>query len=201
MRVAVPVKIFGDEIGLEADRVENLRAAIGLVGGDAHLGHHLEQALVDRLDVALDDLLLVELLRQVVLHRDQRLEGEIGIDRLGAVAGEAGEVVHLARLAGFDHEPDRGAQALRGSDDDAPPRRRAATASECGPAPARRSDRMMMLMPSRTAASARAHSASSASFEAGGAMLGRPGGVEDARLEMSVADLGDRRGSFPGLRW
>jgi hypothetical protein len=34
-----------DEGLAQADRVENLRAAIGLVGGDAHLGHHLEQAL------------------------------------------------------------------------------------------------------------------------------------------------------------
>ena len=49
-----------------------------------------------------------------------------------------------------------------------------------------------MLMPSRTAASARAHSASSASLQAVGAVLGRPGGVEEARLEMAVADLGDR---------
>src|SRR5947209_3466932 len=71
-----------------------------------------EQPLVDRLDVALDDLFLVELLRQLVLDRDQRLEGEIGIDRLRAVAGEAGEVVHLARLARLDHQADRGAQAL-----------------------------------------------------------------------------------------
>ena len=92
-------EIFGDEIGLETDGIENLRAAIGLVSGDAHLGHHLENALVDRLDVALDDLLLVELLRQIILHRPQRLEGEIGIDRLRAVAGQAAEVMDFARLA------------------------------------------------------------------------------------------------------
>ena len=35
-------KILGDEIGLQADGVEDLRAAIGLVGRDAHLGHHLQ---------------------------------------------------------------------------------------------------------------------------------------------------------------
>src|SRR3954452_22568527 len=46
---------FADEFRLQADGVEDLRAAIGLVGRDAHLGHHLEQALADRLDVALDD--------------------------------------------------------------------------------------------------------------------------------------------------
>ena len=47
-------EVAGDELGLEADRIEDLRAAIGLVGRDAHLGHHLEQALADGLDVALD---------------------------------------------------------------------------------------------------------------------------------------------------
>src|SRR3954453_5261765 len=55
-------EIFYNEIGFEPDRVENLRPTIGLVSGDAHLGHHLEYPLVDRLDVALDDFLLVELL-------------------------------------------------------------------------------------------------------------------------------------------
>ncbi len=103
---------FADEIALQADRVEDLRPAIRLIGRDAHLGHHLEDALVDRLDVALDDLLVVELLRHLLLHGDQRLEGEIGIDRLRAVAGETAEVMHLARFAGLDHEADRGAQAL-----------------------------------------------------------------------------------------
>ena len=104
-------EILVDEVLAQADRVENLRAAIGLIGGDAHLRHHLEQAFVDRLDVALDDFLLVELLRQIVLHGDQRLEGEIGVDRFRAVAGQAGEMMHLARLAGFHHQADRGAQA------------------------------------------------------------------------------------------
>ena len=34
--------------------VEDLRAAIGLIGRDAHLGRDLEDALADRLDVAVD---------------------------------------------------------------------------------------------------------------------------------------------------
>ena len=103
-----------DELRGQADGVEDLRAAIGLVGRDAHLGHHLEQALADRLDVALDHLLGLDLDRQLaaLVHVEHRLEGEVGVDRLGAVAGKAGEMVHLARLAGLDDEPDRGAQAL-----------------------------------------------------------------------------------------
>jgi hypothetical protein len=44
MRVAVPVKKVSVK-STQPDRVENLRAAIGLVGRDAHLGHHLEQSL------------------------------------------------------------------------------------------------------------------------------------------------------------
>lgn len=43
----------------------------------------------------------------------QRLEGEIGVDRLGAIAHEAGEVMHFARFARFDHDADLGAEPLR----------------------------------------------------------------------------------------
>jgi hypothetical protein len=107
-------EVLRDEIGLEAHRVEDLRAAIGLVGGDAHLGHHLQEPLVDGLDVAVDDLVLVNLGRQVaaLVHVGDGLESQIGVDRFGAVAGEAAEVVHLARLAGLDHEAHRGAKPL-----------------------------------------------------------------------------------------
>src|SRR5216683_2345465 len=101
-----------DEIRPQADRVENLRAAIGLIRGDAHLGHHLVEPLVDRLDVALDDLLVLELLRQLILHGDERFEGEIRIDRLRPIAGKTTEVMHFARLAGLDDQADRGAKAL-----------------------------------------------------------------------------------------
>ena len=183
-------EILGDEIRLEADGVENLRAAIGLVGGDAHLGHHLQQPLVDRLDVALDDLVFVELLREIILHRPQRLEGEIGVDRLRAVAGQAAEVMHFARFAGFDHEPDRGAQALA---DEVVMHRRAGEQRRhrnvVRPGAAVRQDDDV---------DAFAHGGLGADAErverllqAGGAVLGRPGAVEGARFEMAVADLGD----------
>ena len=101
-----------DEGRRQANRVENLRPAIGLVGRDAHLGHHLEQPLVDRLDEAFDDLVFVDLLGQPLLHRRQRLEGEIRVDGLGAIAGEAAEMMDLAWLAGLDHQADRSAQSL-----------------------------------------------------------------------------------------
>ena len=104
-------EIFGDEVATQADRVEDLRAAIGLIGRDAHLGHHLEHALVGRLDVALDRFLGRELLVEIGQHGLDGLEGEIGIDRLRAVAGKRRELMHLVRLAGLDHQADRGPQA------------------------------------------------------------------------------------------
>ena len=193
-------EILVDEVLPQADRVENLRAAIGLIGRDAHLGHHLEQALVDRLDVALDDFLLVELLRQIVLHGDQRLEGEIGIDRFGAVAGQAGEMMHLARLAGLQHQADRGAQALA---DQMMMHRRAGeqhrdrNAVGAGLAVGQDDD---------VAAVAHFFLGALAQLverpaHAVGAVLGREGDVEGARLEMIAAHLARSSGSSPGRHW
>ena len=192
-------EIFRDEIGLQSDGVEDLRAAIGLIGRDAHLRHHLQQALADRLDVALDDFIVVERGRQPVLHRDDGLEGEIRIDRLGAVAGQAGEVMHLARLAGFDDEPDRGAQA--GADQ----------MMVHGGAGEQRGDRNPVgarhAVGQDDDVDALAHRGFGARaqfvehlFEPRGAEAGMEGGVERARLEMGVGDLARSSGSFPDRR-
>ncbi len=184
-------EILRDEIGLQPDGVENLRAAIGLVGRDAHLGHHLQQALADRLDVALDDLVIVERAGQAVLHGDDGLERQVGIDRLGAVAGQARKVVHLARLAGFDDETDRrpqtgadqvvmhgGAGEQRGNRN--PVRARHAVGQD---------DDVDAFAHGcfRTRAEFVEHL-----LEAGRAETGVEGRVECARLEMRVRDLGDR---------
>ena len=104
----VPVKYLATKSRPQPHRVEDLRAAIGLIGGDAHLGHHLEDALVGRLDVALDRLLGRQLLVDLGQHGLDRLEGEIGIDRLGAIAGKRGELMHLVRLARLHDEAHRG---------------------------------------------------------------------------------------------
>ena len=105
-------EIFGDEIGFQAHGVENLRTAIGLIGGDAHLGHHLEDALAEGLDIAVRRLLKGQLPVEFRQHRVNRVEGQVRVDRLGAVAGQGAELMHLMGLAGLDHEADGGAQAL-----------------------------------------------------------------------------------------
>ncbi len=54
-------EILVDERLLQADRLEDLRAAVRLVRRDAHLRHHLVEALADRLDVVLLRFLRVDL--------------------------------------------------------------------------------------------------------------------------------------------
>ena len=51
----------------------------------------------------------VDLVGKFLGHRDQCLEGEIGIDRFGAIARETGEMMDFAGFAGLDDETDRGA--------------------------------------------------------------------------------------------
>src|SRR3546814_8907633 len=83
-----------------------------LVGGNAHLGHHLQNALAHGLDVVLLNLRGRE--RQLAPDADflQRLEGEPGVDRLRAIAGQYAEVMHLARFARLDDEAGLHPQAL-----------------------------------------------------------------------------------------
>ena len=49
-----------DERLVQADRLEDLRAAVALQRRDPHLRHHLEDALVERLDVVRDRLVAVD---------------------------------------------------------------------------------------------------------------------------------------------
>ena len=109
--LAVPVKYLSTNSRCEADRLEDLRAAIGLVRGDAHLGHHLVEPLADRLDEAIRRFLRRHA-RDHVGERGERLEREIRVDRLGAVAREQREVVDFARRARLDDESGAGPQPL-----------------------------------------------------------------------------------------
>ena len=82
MRDGRPGEVLVDHVLVEADRLEDLGAAVALDRGDAHLGHHLDDALADRLDVVLDRVLLVDAGQQALAaHVVERLEGEVGIDR------------------------------------------------------------------------------------------------------------------------
>ena len=103
-----------DELPSEADRLEDLGALVGLERGDPHLGEHLQDALGDALavgghhvGVGPDVLAVGE--EPGLAGVPERLEREPGVDGVRAVADQQAVLVHLARLAGLDHEADAGA--------------------------------------------------------------------------------------------
>ena len=105
-----------DELGAEADGLEDLGAGVAGHRRHAHLRHHLEHALAARLDVVAHRLARVDGPEAVEVLGDQvldRLEREVGVDRAGAVADQQRHVVHLAGVAALDDQPDH--RALLGA--------------------------------------------------------------------------------------
>ena len=100
-------------VWLQADGLEDLRAAVALQRRDAHLRHHLQHALVERLDVVLDRLVALDA-RQHALpdHVVDRLERDVRVDHAGAVAEQQRDVVHFARVARLDDQRAARARAL-----------------------------------------------------------------------------------------
>ncbi len=103
-------EILVDERLLQPNRLENLRSAIGLIRGDAHLRHHLGQPLADRLDVTLLRFAGVDLRNGTGDFRE-RFQRQVRMDRLGAVPGKQREMMDLARGAGFHDQARGSAQA------------------------------------------------------------------------------------------
>ena len=97
-------EILLDEGFRQADGIEDLRAAVGLVGRNAHLRHDLEKALADRLDVALDRLVAVDLLGKGLRHRREGFESQVGVDRLRSETGQKREMMHFAGFTRLDDE-------------------------------------------------------------------------------------------------
>ena len=108
-----PSEVVVDDVLAEPERLEHLRAAVALDRGDAHLGHHLHHALGGSLDEVRAGLGVVDA-GEVALanHVVDRLEGDVRVHRAAAVADQQGEVVHLAGLAGLEHQRHARAQAL-----------------------------------------------------------------------------------------
>ena len=106
------VEIGIDEFGIQPDRIEDLRPAIGLVGRDAHLGHDLHDPLADGFDIILADLIRVEFGEPLFAQGLERFERQIGVDAFRAVTCQRAEMVHFARFAGFDDQTGLHAQPL-----------------------------------------------------------------------------------------
>ena len=106
----MPVKYSSDHVAVEADRLEGLRGGVGRDGGDAHLAHHLHDALAERLEVVANrggglDAGELALANQIL----DRLECQVGVDRGGAESDQHGDVVHFAGVSAFDDQRNGGA--------------------------------------------------------------------------------------------
>ena len=108
-----PAKVLVNKGLIQTDGLKDLRAAIRLHGGDPHLGHGLDQALVDRLDKVLHGC-FVRHLRQMALADQvrERFEGEIGVHATDPVTEQYREVMDFPGFARFQHDADPGAGAL-----------------------------------------------------------------------------------------
>ena len=108
-----PREVVVDDILTQANGLENLRPAVALNGGDAHLGHHFDDTLGGGLDDVLAGGLVVHIGQQTVVdHLIDRFEGEVGVDGAAAVADQQREVVHFACLGRFKHHADASAQSF-----------------------------------------------------------------------------------------
>jgi len=107
-------ELADDRLG-DADRLEDLRAAIARQGRDPHLREDLEQALPDGLHVVVLRLLGGELRGNPGVFGDELahgLEREIRVDRGCAEADQEREVRDLARFTRLDDKAAAHAQAF-----------------------------------------------------------------------------------------
>ena len=105
-----PREVLVDQGVAQADRLEDLGAAVGGHRGDAHLAHDLQDALAQGLDEVADGLLRRDPGDHPTPgHVLDGLHGQVRVHRGGAVADQQCDVVDLADVAGLDQQRDLGA--------------------------------------------------------------------------------------------
>ena len=108
-----PGEILVDQFLVQAHRFEDLRAAVALHSGDAHLGHHFKHAFL----VGFDEVIL-----GVIGFGPVDLTGlgqapnggqsQVWVDRAGAISNEQREVMNFAGVTGLQDQCRLGAGAL-----------------------------------------------------------------------------------------
>ena len=106
-------EVLGNQGARQADGLEVVAAAVAADDRDAHLGHDLQQALVDGLLVVLHRLLQSDLGEQAAaVAVSNALLRQIGVHRRGADADQHGEVVRVHALRAAHVQAGEGAQGL-----------------------------------------------------------------------------------------
>ena len=106
-------EILIDQVLLDTDGFENLRAVVAVDRRNAHLGHDGQDALDGGVHVVVAGLFISHLAQ--LAFENQFLdgfEGDVGVDGRDAVADERAEVVDFPRFARFEDEADVGADRL-----------------------------------------------------------------------------------------
>ena len=102
-----------DDLVGETHGLENLRPLVGLQRGNAHLRHDLEHALGHTLAIRRDHSRVVGMLDGIQqpfrTGVRKRLERQVRVDGVGAVADQQAMMVNFACFAGFKHNADPGA--------------------------------------------------------------------------------------------
>ena len=94
------VERAGDDLLVDPQRLVNLPAEIGRDGGDAHLGHDLEHPGVKRREVVVDHLVQRHLIELALgVQPGQAAERQPGMHGVRAEANQAGDLMHIARVA------------------------------------------------------------------------------------------------------
>ena len=100
------------QIAVQADRFEQLGAAVRGDGRNAHLGHDLVQAFVDAVAVVQHHVAVFLVDRLAVHQLGQGFIGQVRVDGGRAEAEQHGEVVRIAGAGGFNDQVGVAAQAF-----------------------------------------------------------------------------------------
>ena len=97
-----------DDLVPEPHGLENLRALVALKRRDAHLRHDLEHSLGDALGVGDDNdrVRVLEIEEVIATSLPERLERQIRIDRIRAVANQQAVVMHFSGFPALQHDAD-----------------------------------------------------------------------------------------------
>ena len=94
-------EVFVDHLFVNADRLKNLRALIGLDRGNAHLGRNLHNAVQNRAVVIVHRRIVILIQHTIVNQLSDTLLRQIGVNRRSAEAEQRRKMVHLPWLRGF----------------------------------------------------------------------------------------------------
>ena len=103
--------MVADQFFTKSHGLEELATVVTGEHRDAHLGHDLEEALVDSLPVRRDNLGGVHVRQSPLrLPAGGQFPDEVGADSRGAEADETGKMVDVAAVAGLGDEGDTHAE-------------------------------------------------------------------------------------------